>query len=73
MNNIKFKDDKLFSPKTGINYSAKCTTNQGTKMPIPLDDEVLDRCNKYDILKTIIINGKQLSKILYFRTFVGFF
>ena len=61
MNNLKFKDDKLFSPKTGFSYSAKCTNNDGIRMPIPLDDEELDRCNKYDILKTIKISDKQLS------------
>ena len=62
LNNLKNYDDKLFSSNTGINYSAKCTTNQGIRMPIPLDDDELDRCNKYDILKTVEINGKKLTQ-----------
>jgi hypothetical protein len=62
LNNLKNYDSKLFSSQNGINYSAKCTTNQGIKMPIPLDDDELDRCKKYDILKTVEINGKKLTQ-----------
>ncbi len=51
--NLQNADEKLYDPKTGISYSAKCTNNDGVKMPIPVDNTELDRINKNDILKTI--------------------
>ena len=57
LNNLKGYDDKLFSSKSGISFPSKCTTNQGIRMPIPLHDDELERLKKYDILKTIRMNG----------------
>ena len=58
LNNLKGYDDKLFSSKSSkFSFPSRCTNNQGIRMPIPLHDDELEKLKKYDILKTVRING----------------
>ena len=57
LKNLQKADDKLFIN----NYARVCTNNSGIKMPIPLEDDELEKLKKYDVLKTVRIKGKKLT------------
>ena len=64
LNNLKEYDKKLFLPKPGFSFSAKCTNNQGIRMPVPLYDSELEKVDKNDILKTVKIKeGDKIRKL----------
>jgi len=52
LNSLKNADKDLYKPNKKVEYSKRCTNNEGSRMPIPVSDRKLQQIDKNDILLT---------------------
>ena len=52
LNSLKNADKDLYKPNKKVEYSKRCTNNEGSRMPIPVSDRKLEQIDKNDILLT---------------------